>query len=235
MKLKKPVLIVIFIVLILVFVGLWIVFFFGDDEENSVKPRKNDEQKVDVTLKKVKNLNEENEHVAFWIKIDSSKIDYPVLYSGDDYYLNYNYKKEYSVQGSIFIDKHNSLDDINLIIHGHNMKNGNMFHDLINYKEKGYYEKHKLIDFYTLNEHKKYEIVSVFLSKVYKKTDNVFKYYKFYGEKTEDEYNDYIDNVKKLSLFDTGVSAKYPSKLITLSTCEYTNDNGRLVVVAVEV
>ena len=77
--------------------------------------------------------------------------------------------------------------------------------------------------------------ISVFLSKVYDKDDDVFKYYKFYGDLTIEEYNDYINNIKDLSLYDSDVTIEYPTKLITLSTCEYSNENGRLVVVAKEI
>lgn len=235
MKRKKLVIFLLVLVVCLILVGLVFIFSFDNDEKKNVDKKEVVTQKVDNKLIELKKLHKSNEHIVGWIKLDDSKIDYPVLYSGDDYYLNNNYKKEYSREGSIFIDKHNSLDDINLIIHGHNMSNGNMFHELINYKEKSYYEKHKIIDFYTLDEHKKYEVISVFLTKVYKKTDNVFKYYKFYGDVTLSDYNDYISNIKKLALYDIDATAKYPTKLISLSTCEYTNDNGRLVVVAKEV
>lgn len=240
---RKRKLILILILLIIVLLGVVIYFIYSRDVDSKDKVLEKQEEvlteeEIDedkAKLDEINNLNLENEHVVGWIKINDSKIDYPILYSGDDYYIYYNYKKEFTNDGSIYIDKHNSLNDINLIIHGHNMSNGNMFHDLINYKDKSYYDDHEIIDFYTLTEHKKYEIISVFLSKVYDKDDDVFKYYKFYGDLTIEEYNDYINNIKDLSLYDSDVTVEYPTKLITLSTCEYSNENGRLVVVAKEI
>ena len=41
-----------------------------------------------------------------------------------------------------------------------------------------------------------------------------------------------IAEVKKLALYETGLTAEYGDKLLTLSTCEYTLNNGRFVVVA---
>ncbi len=234
MKARKVIFILVFIALCFIGMGIYLVNN-SLDESDGVSEVKVTTEVSDTVLDKVKKLNKKNADVIGWIKLVNSKINYPVLYSGDDFYLNYNYKKEYSKEGSIFIDKYNSLDDINLIIHGHNMNNGHMFHDLISYKEKSYYEDHKFIDFYTLDEHKRYEVIAVFLSKVYKKTDDVFKYYKFYGDISISEYSEYIKNIKKLSLYEIDSSSKYPTKLISLSTCEYSNENGRLVVVAKEV
>ena len=66
-------------------------------------------------------------------------------------------------------------------------------------------------------------------------SDKVFKYYQFYGEQNEKEYKDFIQNIKKLSMYDIELSAEYPERLLTLSTCEYSQEDGRFVVVAKKV
>ena len=134
----------------------------------------------------------------------------------------------------MYIDKHNEISprDENLIIYGHNMNDGTMFHEILNYKDYTYYLEHKNIYFYTENNYETYEIVAAFLSKVYYKTDNVFKYYQFYNAKNTIEFQYYVDNIKDLSLYDTGVIPTYKDEFITLSTCEYSQENGRFVVVA---
>ena len=184
-------------------------------------------------------MYQQNNDLIGWITIEDTKIDYPVMFTkGEDYYLRRDFYKKKSTGGTLYINKHQTMEprDINIIIHGHNMtSNGTMFHDLLNYKKESYYETHKKIIYYTLEEREEYEIISVFLSKVYKVNDNVFKYYKFYGEQSESDHKNYIDNVKELALYDTGITATYPEKLITLSTCEYSQENGRLVVVAKQV
>ena len=156
---------------------------------------------------------------------------------GEDYYLRRSFDKKQSDAGTLFIDKHNNIDPIddNIIIYGHNMKNGTMFHELLNYKKVNYYKKHKYIYFNKVDDSEKYEIISVFYSKVYYEADNVFKYYKFYNASNEEELNDYVKNIKKLSLYNTNVDAKLGDKYITLSTCEYSQENGRFVVVAKKV
>ena len=170
------------------------------------------------------------------IKINDTNINYPLLQGTDnDYYLNRNYQKEYSSYGSIFIDKDSNLDDINsnVIIYGHSMKDQEMFQNLLNYANKEYYDSHKIIEIYTNNEARKYEIVTVFKSRVfYQDEQNVFRYYYCHDLSSEEKYNDYINNSKNLELYETGVNAHFGEQLVTLITCEYSQDNGRIIVVA---
>ena len=153
---------------------------------------------------------------------------------GQDYYLRKDFYKKKSTAGTLYIEKHQTMEpkDINIIIHGHNMHDGTMFADLKKFKKKDFYEEHKKLVYYTLEERQEYEIIAVFLSKIYNVGDKVFKYYKFYGEQDENSYKDYIKNIKKLSLYDIETTATYPEELITLSTCDYYAEDGRLVVVA---
>lgn len=233
---KKKILLILIVILICIFIlGCFLVL---RDKANLVKD--NDIETLDKSKEEIMNklvkLNKKNKDVFGYIELNNSKISYPVLYSGDDYYLRRDYNKDYKREGSIYVDKHNSLSDLNLIIHGHNLDTGTMFTDLLKYKEEAYYKKHKVFSFYTISDgYSEYEVLAVFLSKVYEKDDEVFKYYKYYGDLDEEKYNEYIRNVKELSLYDTGVVSKYPEKLITLSTCEFSRENGRMVVVLKEI
>ena len=118
----------------------------------------------------------------------------------------------------------------NVIIYGHHMNNGSMFAELMKYENRDFYEQHKTVRFDTLTETAQYEVIAVFKTTVY--DDNGFKFYLFSNAKTEEEFMDYVEQCKELSVYDTGVTAEYGDKLLTLSTCEYSNTNGRLVVVA---
>ena len=196
-------------------------------------------EEIDVNkevFKTIIDLQKENTDVKGWIKINDTKINYPLLQGLDnDYYLNRNYQKEYSSYGSIFIDKDSNLDDVNsnVIIYGHSMNDQEMFQNLLNYANKEYYDSHKIIEIYTNNEARKYEIVTVFKSRVfYQDEQNVFRYYYCHDLSSEEKYNDYVNNSKNLELYNTGVDAHFGEQLITLITCEYSEDNGRMVVVA---
>ncbi len=185
---------------------------------------------------KLEELQKENSDIIGWIEIEGTNINYPVLQCSDnDFYMNHNSKKQYSSGGSIFLDKAYSWDppSSNLLIYGHNIKTGAMFQNLLKYKNEEFYNNHQTIRFTTNKEDSTYEIIAVFPSKIYYKSDkNVFRYYYFINANNEDEYNEFVKNCKKASLYDTGKTAKYGEQLMTLSTCAYHTEDGRFVVVA---
>ena len=104
---------------------------------------------------------------------------------------------------------------------------------LEDYKSQSFYEEHKTIQFDTLTEQTEYEIVAVFKTVAY--SSEGFRYYDFVDAENEEDFNSYTGKCKELALYDTGVTAGYGDRLITLSTCEYSAQNGRLVVVAKKV
>lgn len=192
--------------------------------------------KTDRQLKVIE-LKAKYPNLIGWIKIAGTNIDYPVMqWTDNEHYLKYSYDGKQSKLGSIYLHKDVDVNkpSANFIIYGHNITTGVMFNELLDYKKQSFYNDHKIIEFTTENKDAKYEIVSVFISKVYNTNDNVFKYYNFIDTSKESEYNNYIKNVKKLSLYNTGIDAKFGDQLITLTTCEYSQKNGRIVVVARE-
>lgn len=184
----------------------------------------------------VEELKKENEDIIGWLEIANTSINFPVLQGIDnEYYMTHTYNKEYSKDGSIFLDKDYNWESpsSNLLLYGHNNKNGNMFQGLLEYKEESYYKEHPNIRFTTTTEDSEYEIISVFLSRVYYKSEtNVFRYYYFINAENEEQYNYYVEESKKASLYDTGKTAEYGEQLLTLSTCEYSQKDGRFAIVA---
>lgn len=181
-------------------------------------------------------LHEANADFAGWIQIPDTTIDYPVMYvKGDnDTYLHSNFNKEYDAGGVPFIDGYCSLEPVsdNLIIYGHHMNDNSMFQPLMNYKEKDFYETHKTISFDTLKARGTYQIVAVITAKALAEDEEGFRYYGQTEFSDESEFNSYMDNIQQLQLYDTGETAVYGDKLITLSTCEYSQEDGRLAVIA---
>lgn len=203
---------------------------------NNVQEEKTTSEKSERMLK-VEELQKENSDIVGWLEIPDSNINYPVVQGQDnDYYMVHDYKKEYSKNGSLFLDKDYNWDkpSTNLLIYGHNNRGtDSMFCQLLNYKKQSYYDTHKKFRFTTNKEDAEYEIISVFQSKVYYKNEtNVFRYYYFIDADSEKEFNDYVNNSKKASLYDTGVTAEYGDQLMTLSTCDFYTEDGRLAVVA---
>lgn len=181
-------------------------------------------------------LQKENEEIIGWLEIAETNINLPVCQAQDNsYYLTHNYKKEKATSGALFLDKDFNLDkpSTNYLIYGHRNKNGTMFEDLIKYKDEQFFKSHPTIKFTTTKEDTEYQIIAVFFSRVYYKDEqNVFRYYQFVNAENETEYNEYISNCKKASIYDTGATAEYGEQLLTLSTCEYSQEDGRFAIVA---
>lgn len=180
----------------------------------------------------------ENSDMVAWLKIDDTIVDFPVMWTpGDEnYYLLKGFDKKYSGNGCLILDTDSNMNPLstNLIIHGHNNPHA-MFGELDKYESKEYRDTHPYIHLYGKDYDHVYEVMAVFRSKVFYKSDVCFKYYKFFNASTEEEFNDFYDNVKTMSYYDTGVEAKLGDHLLTLSTCSYHVENGRFVVVAKEI
>lgn len=206
------------------------------DEEEKLQEEEWEAEKTKEMLSKFEELYEQNSDIVGWLSIEGTKINYPVMQSEDDdeYYLHRSFQKEEDKYGSLYVRQRADVftPGTNFVIYGHNMRDGSMFGELDRFTEESFFKEHPLISFDTLYEERTYEIVSVFLSQVYRQDQEVFKYYQFYQADTEEEFNCFYQNIKKLALYDTGVEAEYGDTFLTLSTCAYHVEEGRLVVVA---
>jgi sortase B len=175
-----------------------------------------------------------NSDLVGWINIPDTQINYPVMQSPDrrDYYLTRDFDGKDNKNGCIYVREQCNVfrPSDNLTIYGHNMRNGNMFHDLHKFRDKSFWDGHRYFTFDTILEHHTYEILAVFTTTA--SVGRGFAYHLFVNATTEEEFDRYVAKCKELSLYDTGVTAAYGDKLISLSTCEYSQVNGRLVVVA---
>lgn len=189
-----------------------------------------------TVLPELAELYQQNGDLVGWISIADTNINYPVMQSvyEPNFYLKHRFDKEYSSYGCPYVQEDCDVQkpSDNLVMYGHHMANGSMFADLEKFKSKDFWSKHKTITFNTLTDKQEYEIVAVFRTVVYTDSPNAFKYYRFVDAENAEEFASFIAKCKELSFYDTGVSAEYGDKLITLSTCEYSLDNSRLVVVA---
>ncbi len=173
-----------------------------------------------------------NSDLVGWIKIPGTRIDFPVLQTPDspNFYLTRDFYKKNSRHGAIYVCEQANVNtpSDNVTIYGHKMKDGSMFSDLFEYMNKSFYLEHSQITFDTLTERHTYEILAVFLTTAGK---GGFGYH-WFVDGDEALFDDYVATCKELSLYETGVTAQYGDKLITLSTCYLGTDDGRFVVVA---
>ena len=168
-----------------------------------------------------------------WLSIEGTNINYPVMQTPNnpDFYLKHSFDKGYSEYGVPYMQENCRLGlSDNCIIYGHHMQDGSMFANLCKFESEDFYKEHKTFHFDTLGAYGEYEIICVFKTSVY--SADGFKYYHFVDAASAEEFNAYLTTCQALALYDTGVSAQYGDRLLTLSTCEYSRTNGRMVLIA---
>jgi sortase, srtB family len=189
-----------------------------------------------MLLPELAELYQQNGDLVGWVSIADTNINYPVMQSVNEpnFYLKHGFDKEYSDYGCPYVQEDCDVQEPsdNLVIYGHHMSNGSMFAHLEKFKNKDFWSEHRIITFNTLTDKQEYEIVAVFRTVVYTDSPDTFKYYRFVDAGNANEFDSFIAKCKELSFYDTGVTAEYGDKLITLSTCEYSRNNSRLVVLA---
>ena len=249
-NINTKIIIIVIMIIILISSSSYLVYHFYNEWKNKEDMQKlsnavdeaiiNDNAEGNMEnielLNELQELKKENSDLIGWLKIEGTNINYPVLQkeNDNDYYANHNFKKEVSELGSIFLDKDCGIENPtdNFLIYGHRNTGGQMFETLTNYKEESFYTEHPTFQFATLDEVSEYQIIAVFQSQVYLKSQNVFKYYFFKDAKNKEEFDEYIENVKRLSIYEIEETANYGDQLITLSTCDYHTEDGRFAVVA---
>lgn len=182
------------------------------------------------------NLYWENTDMVGWIQIEGTYIDYPVMQTPADpnYYLKHDFERNYTDYGCPFMQADCDVlcPSDNLIIYGHNMKDGSMFADLSKYGSKDFWQAHKTVWFDTELGSYAYEIFAVIHTAVQADATDAFAFYLFVDAATSEKFADYVSACKARALYDTGISAEYGDKLLTLSTCDNITDNGRWLVIA---
>lgn len=192
-------------------------------EQEGPQKKDNVEQPPNFAL-----LQKTNKDIVGWIKIEGTKINYPLVKGPDnDFYLNRTYKKTYNSAGSIFLDYNNAsgFTDPNTIIYGHNMKNGTMFADLRHFMSSDFVKTHKNVIIYTPKYKLTYEIFTGYITKADSDTYTLFN---TFGT----NYFNYVEKMKSRSNFYNNLPFKGKDKMITLSTCTNATGDKRTVIQA---
>ena len=139
------------------------------------------------------------------------------------FYLEHNFSKEYSISGTLFVDYRNDINkDKNIIIYGHNMRNGTMFNELKKFKDEEFFYNNYITIIKDNNEYK-YEVFSV-----YALPENEITLKKDFVD--ENEYLQYLNNLIEKSYYNKNIELNYDSNIITLITCSYEYNNARTIV-----
>ena len=190
----------------------------------------------EMILARYSELYKKNKDLAGWLRIPDTPIDYPVMFTPEDpeHYLRRDFDGNYSISGTLFIDERNDLKEFsdNTIIYGHHMKSGTMFGSLQKYEDEKFFQEHKYIYFDTIYEKGTYEVIAAFKTQIYEKNYKGFVFYDFINAETEQDFTIFVDQVQRMTPYDSVGSVHYGDKLLSLSTCAYHVENGRYVVIA---
>lgn len=204
--------------------------------ENSAKESENTDSYNDEAKKALYEMN--NDFVG-WVKLEGTQIDNPVYQAkNDNYYINYNQNKEKNRYGAIFAHCENVITedkiDQNIVLFGHNMKDGAMFGELKKLRKLEFLRGHPTIEFTTLyTKNDVYKIYAVFLLNS-KKSDDNGKIYNIYKNSfaSASDFDAWYNEALQRSFFNTGVDVNMEDEFLTLVTCASDFDDARLVVMA---
>lgn len=184
-------------------------------------------------LPELAELYELNTDLVGWLTIPGTNVDYPVVQRPEskDYYLYRDFYGNKDSHGCLYVQEncHVGASD-NVVVYGHRMKDQTMLAQLAKYESKDFWKENQYLYFDTLTEHHTYQIIYVFTTTA--TVGEGFAYHQMVEAADGSEFNGFLVNCAQNSLYDTGLSATYGDQLLTLSTCEYSQENGRLVVVA---
>ncbi len=208
-------------------------------EKVNIKENTNPQKKVKEINERIKELKNEYPDLVAWISIESSLIDYPLMYSEEqEKYLHMSFDGKYSVSGTPFLDSNTPLMEfdkenptINLI-YGHNMRNGSMFASLHKYYDEDYLRKSPPILIEMEEDNYKYKPFAAVKVKAYTlESDIIFGRYSFKGKNDYTHFINFLINHENAIYLGESIPT-YPDDIIILSTCSYHVKNGRLIVLA---
>lgn len=189
-------------------------------------------------LYRYEDLYQQNNHLVGWISIPGTKSSYPVMQTpnNEEYYLRKNFYKKYAYGGTPFLDKDSDLEDpaSRIIVYGHNLKSGGIFHPLMQYTKRSFWEAYPTFRFDTLYEERTYRIVAVVQLDLM--DPDHFTYYAYDRYSSSAAFQGFLEEAREAALYDTGVTAEYGQQIMILSTCSYhvSGDGGRLAIIAVQ-
>ena len=184
-------------------------------------------------------LYEMNNDFVGWVKLSGTQIDNPVYKArNDSYYISYNQNKEKNRYGAIFAHCENIIEkdkiDQNIVLFGHNMKDGAMFGELKKLRELNFLREHPTVEFTTLyTKNDVYKIYAVFLLNS-KKKDDQGKIYNIYKNSftNQTDFDTWYNEALQRSFFNTGVDVNMNDEFLTMVTCASDFTDARLVVMA---
>lgn len=225
----------------------WIVSYFGQMHASrqafeklaqtvhaAVPADAPEDAQAEAQQKSVLELQAQNPDCLAWLYSADMGLDYPIMYTPQqpEYYLRKNFEKQYSLAGTPFLDaRSTSENSANLIVHGHNMKDGSMFAPLGSCLDDAYEREHVSFELTFADGVRRYALLAVLHVEL--TAENVDKYY--CQPQSQEEFEAFINLLKRESIYYSDADGQGGEQLLTLSTCDNRTDNGRILVVALRV
>lgn len=175
-------------------------------------------------------LYAQNPDVVAWLEMEPN-IALPVVQRDNSYYLDHGFDGVESAAGALFLDSRNEIwsADGNLIVYGHNMKDGSMFGSFNNYRKLSFLRSNPLVTFNTIYEDAAYVPIALFDASMTKDDPDYFRLLCFnFGE--EAPFDAFIEGARDKSFYDIPVDVREDDRLLSLVTCSYSMDNGRFII-----
>lgn len=236
MKKTVKILVPVLVIIICIAVGLYFNVH-RNTEQNTTADTNTSITKVS----KYQSYIDKNSDFVGYIKIDGTAIDYPVVQGEDnEFYLTHNFDKEEEGSGAIYMSAECNPDklDFNTVLYGHNWLDNTVFSQLVNYDDIEFYKEHPVINFDSAYEDRQWKIFAVFITNADENEDNGYVFNYVYPYLGGDNFEGYMGEVNKRTLYKTDVDVNKDDKILTLSTCSRKMDtrnyraDARIVIVA---
>lgn len=232
-KEQKIIIITFISIFMIAFVGLVVSLLVSGTSNNiqaqNAKKVTDSRQENRNLQEEIKKVNETYKEAKAWLKVPGTSIDSAVYQSTDnDRYLRNDKDNVQTRWGENFIDYRCNLDNItnpmqNYIIYGHNTEIDTRFTPLLEYKDKTFFDDHQIIELATLNGYYRFQVFAAY------QTTTDF-YYIDTNFKDAKDFESFVNSLKEKSAYDNNVEVTSEDTILTLSTCDYSIENGRFVV-----
>lgn len=188
-------------------------------------------------IEKYGSLAKKNPDFAGWVQIEGTSISYPVMFTPKepDFYLNHDFQRKNSSYGVPYADSRSDFTKGNVLLYGHHTKNKGIFGALVAYEDKAFYQSHPVIQFDTLKHYGEYQIAMVVKTTALLNNPDAFDYTQAAFPSNQAEFNRFLSMCETHEVYKTGEKIAFGDSLLLLSTCEYSREDGRLLIVAKQV
>lgn len=224
MKIRKIAILVMIIIFTVIFLvsSYILIKIFLDFKEVEKETKKLKEDIIKVSIEKQDNreliidwekLENINKDLVGWLKINDTKIDYPIVQDTNLYYVNHTFDKTYNINGSIFTKTNKPFEVKETIVYGHNNKNNLMFSEIENFMNQEFFNNHQIFKIYTKSANYDAKIFSIYSIGINEENKNIQNL----------SFEELIEYYKKQSKFKVE-QQESPDNIIKLSTCSYLNN-----------